>query len=148
MRGMLFSCAVLVFSASGMFTQAHHPVRGFGEEWLSWSPEQRTANIGAYLQGYLMGKTDACEAASELFEQHKPVKNLEDDPDRKCFRHAKGYSRSAGDYAGVITAFYQRNPQHLNIPVDYFMLLFTNVRYKTVDDIEQGIQKGDVRTTF
>src|SRR5579863_5017937 len=109
-----------------------------------------TANpfVGAYLQGYLMGKTDGCEAAVEVFEQGKKITDLEQDPDRMCFRHAKGYSRPAGAYARLITAFYEKHPEHRNIPVDYFMLLFTDSSYKTLADIEQGIRKGDVRTTF
>jgi hypothetical protein len=119
-----------------------------GKNGSPGTPAQRTLYVGAYLQGYLMGKTDGCEAAVEVFEQGKKITDLEQDPDRMCFRHAKGYSRPAGAYARLITAFYEKHPEHRDIPVDYFMLLFTDSSYKTLADIEQGIRKGDVRTTF
>jgi len=140
--------ALCFLGFAGTHAQVSHRGQGTGEEWLSWSADERIVFVGAYLQGYLMGKTDACEAAAELFQAHKKFTNLEQDPSRRCFRHAKDYSRSAAEYAPLITDFYTKHPEHRDIPVDYFMLLLTNDQYKTVGDIEQGIQKGEVRTTF
>lgn len=134
--------------ASGTPGQTSSLKKGLGQEWLSWTAAQQTRYVGAYLQGYLMGKMDACEAAVELFERGKKFTDLEQDPDRRCFRHAKGYSRPAGEYVKLITVFYARHPEHRDIPVEYFLLLFTDNRYSTLAAIEQGIRKGDVRTIF
>lgn len=147
-RPLLLVGALSLLALTGTIAQVSQSRPGRGQEWLSWSPDERSVFIGAYLQGYLMGKTDACIAAGELFEQHKPVHDLEETPDRRCFRHAKSYSRTSADYASVITDFYLKHREYENIPVDYFMLLFTDDRYKTVGDIEQGIAKGEVRTIF
>jgi hypothetical protein len=132
----------------GALAQTPSLARGRGQEWLSWSSDERTVFVGAYLQGYLMGKTYACIAAGELFGEHKPIRDLDQMPDRRCFRRAKGYSRKADDYASVISSFYSKHPEYRDIPVDYFMLLFTSDQYRTVEDIEQGIRKEEVRTTF
>ena len=147
-RTPLLAGAIVVFVLMGTLAQVSAPSPGRGEEWLSWSPTERRVFVAAYLDGYLRGKTDACIAAGELFEQQKPVHDLEDTPDRKCFRHAKSYSRTADDYAGVLTSFYSEQKEHRNIPVEYFLMLFTDARYQTVADIEQGMRKGEVRTTF
>jgi hypothetical protein len=147
-RGALAVAALSIFALFWAFGQTSGPPRGRGEEWLSWSPEQRLVFVGAYLQGYLMGKLDGCNAAGELFEQHKAVRDPDDLPERRCFRHAKGYSRNADEYATLIAAFYAKHVEHRDMPVDYFMLLFTDDRYKTVTDIEEGIRKGEVRTRF
>ena len=95
-----------------------------------------------------MGETDACLAAGELFEQRKRVRNLDDLPDRKRFRRAKSYSKTADDCPVLITTFYSKHEDHRDVPVDYFMLLFTDDRFQTLADIEAGIRKSEVRATF
>ncbi len=104
--------------------------------------------MGAYLQGYFMGKSDACETAAELFGPRKPIHDLDQDPERRCFRHAKRYTMSVADYVSIITSFYEKYPEHRDIPVDYFMIVFRDQRYKTLADIERGMRKGAFRTTF
>jgi hypothetical protein len=131
-----------------MAAQVSTPRPGSGEEWLSWKPEERRLFVGAYLDGYQRGKTDACIAAGELFDQHKPVHDLEDLPDRRCFRHAKAYSRKPDDYVAVMTNFYTNHPQYRNIPRIYLIFLLTDDRYKTADEIYQAALKGEIRTDF
>ena len=138
--------ALLLFI--GTSAQVSSPPRGTGQEWLSWSPEQRRVFVGAYLQGYLMGKTDARIAADELFELDKPVHDLKDTVDARCFRHAKAYSRDSADYTAVITDFYTNHAKYRNIPRSYLMLLLTDDRYKTADEIYQAALKGEIRTNF
>jgi len=119
-----------------------------GEEWLSWSPEQRTVFVDAYLMGYLRGKSNACIGAAELFEVGKPVHDLNESVDRRCFRHAKSYSRGADHYANLITEFYREHPEYRNIPNVYLMVLLTDDRYKTADEIYEAAVKGEIRTNF
>lgn len=143
----VLAALLCVFCSIGTRAQTA-PLAGRGQEWLAWSPSQRRGFVAAYMDGYLRGKSDACEAAAELFAPGKSVVNLDDMPDRQCFRHAKSYSRPAGDYAKLITSFYEKHPVYRDIPVEYFLLLFTDNRYSTLAAIEQGIRKGDVRTIF
>lgn len=147
-RAALLAGAFSLLLFIGALAQAPSAARGKGQEWLSYSSDERNVFVGAYLQGYLMGKTDACNAAGELFGEHQPISDLDQMPERRCFRRAKGYTRKAEDYTSIITSFYAEHPEYRDIPVDYFMQLFTNDQYRTVDSIEQGIRKGEVRTTF
>ena len=154
MRKVIESGAVLMFLAVlvGLTLTSARPQvsaaqSGRGQEWLSWSPRERRVFVAAYLDGYSRGTIDACSAAVSLFAPQKPYSSLEDDPERKCFNHSKGYRQNAGDYATLLTDFYRKHAEHLDIPVEYFMLLFTDDRYKTVGDIEKGISNGDVRTS-
>ena len=119
-----------------------------GEEWLSWSQQQRSVFVDAYLMGYLSGKSDACIGAADLFELDKPVQDLNESVDRRCFRHAKSYSKRADYYTGVITQFYTEHPEYRNIPNIYLMLLLIDDRYKTADEIYQAAVKGEIRTDF
>lgn len=148
-KSLLLTTVLALLAVLGAAAQnSPSPSNGRGEEWLSWTSAQRVLFVGAYLQGYQMGTLDACAAAAELFESGKKITDLNQDPDRRCVRHAKRYSLRAADYARVITAFYHKHPEYRRIPIDYFMILFTDRRYQTLGGIEQGIQKGDVRTTF
>ena len=105
--------ALLLFAETVMFAS---PPQGGGREWLSWSPKVRSVFVDAYLSGYLSGKTDACNAADVLFELNKPVHDIKDTVSNRCFRHAKSYSKPSNYYAKVITDFYQKYPNHRNIP--------------------------------
>lgn len=147
--GGVLMCVGLIV---GMALMAAHPQvspaqSGRGQDWLSWSPRERRDFVAAYLDGYSRGKIDACEAAANLFASQKPYSDFEDDPERKCFNHSKRYAQNADNYAALLTDFYLKHGDHLDIPVEYFLLLFTDDSYKTVENIENGIRKGDVRTS-
>lgn len=144
----LLLAALAALAAIHTLAQAKTPRQGRGEEWLAWASGERRLYVAAYLDGYSRGKLDACNAAGDLFEQDKRFYNLDDLPERRCFRHAKSYSENADDYVATVTAFYEKHPEHRDIPYQYFMLLFTDPSYKTVPDIEEGIRKGSVRTNF
>jgi len=119
-----------------------------GEGWLSWSPEQRIIFVDTYLMGYLSGKLDACEAADKLFELEKPVRDLNETVDARCVRHAKSYSKDAYHYASVITQFYTEHVEYHNIPNVYLMMLLTDDRYQTADEIYQAAVKREIQTDF
>ena len=121
--------------------------RRSGEDWLSFTAQTRSYLVGAYLDGYLAGKIDACAAAGDLFEQG-PVHDPKDSADRRCFRKAKSYSRDVDDYIGVLTDFYTKYPQHRNIPDLYLIQILTDDRYTTADGIYRMAVKGEIRTDF
>jgi len=103
--------------------------------------------VDAYLSGYVSGKTDACVAAAELFEGGKQV-SLDDTVDKRCFRHAKAYSKARGDYLIFMTEFYVKCPKYKTVPYTYLMLQLTDDRYKTAEKLCQMAENGEIRTSF
>jgi hypothetical protein len=117
-----------------------------GEDWLALTPALRTYFIDAYVSGYLSGKVDACIAASELFEVGKSYTNLDDLPDRRCYRKAPSYSRNLDDYVKTITDFYTQYPQFRGISEFELMHILTDDQYTTADGIYQKATRGEIRT--
>lgn len=144
---ILITAALAALLFAGASAKPSSQSGGTGEEWLSWTPEQRSVYVDAYLTGYTSGKTDACIAAAELFEVHKRV-TPEDTLDRRCFRHSKTYSRSRDDYASLLTEFYARCPERKNIPYAYLMIQLTDDRYKTAEVLCHAAEKGEIRANF
>ncbi len=136
--------AILVIATA---VQAASPPR-WGEEWLSWAPQVRSVFMDAYLDGYVSGKVDACSRANDLFELDKPVRDPKDIVSARCLRHAKAYSKASDYYVKVITDFYTKYPKYRNIPYLNLMLLLTDDRYKTADEIYQAAVEGKIRTRF
>ncbi len=147
LRALAISAALVALSLAVVRTQPASPSREAGQEWLSWSPDVRIVFAQAYLSGYLSGKTNACMAAAELFESG-PVHDLSESADARCFRRAKSYSKTSDHYARVITDFYQKYSQYRNIPYAYLMLVMTDDRFTTVDEIYQAALAGKIRTRF
>src|SRR5258708_38491337 len=82
--------ATLLFAGVSASTSSHS--KGTGEEWLSWTSEQRGVYGDAYLSGYVSGKTDACVAAAELFGGGKQG-SVDDTVDKRGFRPSNGCSK-------------------------------------------------------
>ncbi len=148
LRALAISAALVALSLAVVRTQPASPSRGAGQEWLSWSPDVRIVFAQAYLSGYLSGKTDACIAADRLFDLDKVVHEISETVSARCLRHAKSYSKTSDHYARVITDFYQKYSQYRNIPYAYLMLVMTDDRFTTVDEIYQAALAGEIRTTF
>jgi len=132
----------------GAFPQDRSLARRTGREWLSWSPEERSVFVEAYLAGYMSGKTDACEAAAQLFEPHEHIVDFAHSASARCFQHAKGYSKTVSHYAGLMTDFYTKYPKYGGISDVDLMLLLTGDRYRTADEVYQAALKGEIRTPF
>ncbi len=119
-----------------------------GEDWLSWSPEQRIIFVDAYLIGYWRGKSEACLAADRLFELDKPVRDPKEIVANRCLRHTKDYSKDADLYASVITQFYTEHVEYHNIPNVNLIELLIDGRYETADEIYQAAVKREIQTDF
>ena len=122
--------------------------QGAGKDWLSWSPEERSVFAEAYKAGYVSGKSDACEAAARLFEPHERVTDFSRSASARCLQHAKAHSKTIDHYTEVITTFYSKYAKYEGIPYAYLMLLLTDDRYNTADEIYQAALKGEIRTNF
>jgi len=142
----LILTVVIAFAHAGGQRRPSPPLGG--EEWLSLTPQTKSYLIGAYLDGYLAGKIDACAAADDLFAEQKPIHDPKDSVDQRCVRKAKSYSKDVDDYIGVLTDFYTKYPQHRNIPNLYLIQILTDDRYTTADGIYQMAVKGEIRTDF
>jgi hypothetical protein len=138
---------IFVIGLADAGSQRRVAPRRDGKDWLSFTAQTRSYLVEVYLDGYLDGKTDACAAAGDLFEQG-PVHDPKDSADQRCFRKAKSYSRDVDDYIGVLTAFYTKYPQFRNIPDLYLIQTLTDDRYTTADGIYQMAVKGEIRTNF
>ena len=137
----------LIFTARADRTPSSSPV-GTGEGWLSWSSEQRTLLLDAYLTGYWQGKTEACLAADKLFELDKPVRDPNEIVAARCLRHTKDPSKDIDHYASVITQFYTEHTEYHNIPNIYLMVLLIDGHYKTADEIYRAAVNGHIPTDF
>ena len=130
-----------------------------GGEWLSWNLAQKNAYTYGFLDGYMKGTLDACNAADELFEagqyhrlgdEHHPTEV----PSGRCLAQIdREYSKvrftdsgvDASAYSAVISEFYTRHPEYKGIPFPSLMLLLTDKKHKTADQIYEMAVKGEIR---
>jgi hypothetical protein len=147
-RALLVAAALTVLVFLSISAQVSTPKRERGEEWLSWSPAQRSTYISGYVTGYLMGSHDACGATDQLFEVGKPHR-LYEDPSARCQAHLETYSsRDTATYTTVITEFYTKYPQYRDIPYPYLLKFETDNQHKTADELHAMALDGRLRTNF
>jgi hypothetical protein len=123
------------------------PQRGTGQEWVSWSPEQRGTFIDGFVTGYVMGARRACDVTNDLFEVGK-MQRLGKDPSARCSARLELYSKDLQSYTTVLTDFYTQHPNYQNIPVVYLMRFLSDSQFKTSDELYQMALKGELRTIF
>lgn len=138
---------VLVVSASSVVTAPGVRGDGAGQEWLSWSPTERSAFMNGFVTGYLRGTSAACNAADELFEANKPH-SATDRPSERCRGRVDLYSKDSDAYTTVLTEFYTKHPEYQGIPSAYLLSFLSDSRYKTADQLYQMAIKGEMRTNF
>jgi hypothetical protein len=129
-----------------------------GQEWMSWSPAERSVFIGGFIDGYLRGSHVACAAADDLFELDKPHRMGDGRPmpSARCEARLETYSKykltdsgpDVSAYTVVITEFYTRHPEYQGVPYLYLLWFLTDSNYKTADQLYQMALKGEIRTNF
>jgi len=132
-----------------------------GQEWMSWSPAERTIFIAGFIDGYLRGTHQACLAADNLFEVGKPHRLGDQDhpsdmPSARCLAEVDTYSKykrvgskvDFSSYTDVITEFYGKHPEYQSIPNTYLLRFLSDRQYKTADQLYQMALKGEIRTSF
>ena len=144
-RGPLALLLVLTIVASASSTP--RAMDGNGDEWLSWSSDQRTAFVIGYLDGHMRATRKACNAALELFGLGKSQRPGED-PSAPCIAHSESYSKDSESYTTVLTDFYSRNPKYRTIPFIYILWHLNDNQYKTADQLLQMALSGDLRASF
>jgi hypothetical protein len=100
---MLFVCSVLSPAADAS---------RYGEQWLSWSNDTRSAYVLGYLWGFGRGFSQGCRVGEETYSA-KP-KGL---PGEKCVARAPNYSKSLEQYAEIITNYYRSYPTDRSVPI-------------------------------
>jgi hypothetical protein len=132
-----------------------------GQEWMSWSPAERSVFMGGFIDGYLRGSHEACKVADDLFEVGKPHR-LGDEhhpseiPSVRCEARLETYSKykltdSGPDFSAytvVITEFYTKHPEYQGIPYVYLLSFLSDSKYKTADQLHEMALKGEIRTNF
>jgi hypothetical protein len=117
--------------------------------------------MGGFIDGYLRGSHQACDATDDLFEVGK-WHRLGDDrhpseiPSARCLARLDMYSKyklveSRPDfsaYTDVITEFYTRHPEYQDIPYVYLLEFLSDNKYKTAEQLYQMALKGEIRTSF
>ena len=145
-----------VFALGGIFAvwmvitiaaSSSSPQRGTGQEWVSWSPEQRDTFLDGFVTGYVMGTNRACDATNDLWEVGKAHRPGED-PSARCSARLELYSKDLKSYTTVLTQFYTEHPEYQNIPVVYLMRFLSDNQFKTADELYQMALKSDLRTIF
>jgi hypothetical protein len=126
-----------------------------GEEWLSWTPVQRSAYVYGLVSGYLMGFRRACNLADQLFETDQPHRLGDTDhptevPSGRCLAHIGEFSEPKLDkeghpdisaYTDVITGFYEKHTSCRDFPFP-FLLQAIGTKYATADQLYELAVKG------
>jgi len=154
---------VLVFGIVALFLTVEGEIAqnqvARGGEWISWTAAQRSSYVYGYLNGYMKGTVDACNAADDLFEVGQPHRlgdeqHPTDIPSGRCLAHMdREFSKAkfvssgldAGAYTSVITDFYTKNPEFQGIPFDTLLLLLSDKKHKAVEELHDMALKGQIR---
>lgn len=130
-----------------------------GEEWMSWSREERATYIAGYITGYRQASLAACDAADALFEVGQPHR-LGDEhhsselPSARCLARMEEYSKATysptsgvdlSAYVEVITDFYAKHPEYDGISFVDLMKFLGDRNYKTADQLYRMALKGELR---
>jgi hypothetical protein len=121
-----------------------------GDEWLTWTPAERSRYVYGYLDGYGGGFAEACEAAddNDLFKEHvSPYPGDEDVvniPLVHCRSHRKNFSKEKltenftleiGSYPEILTQFYEEHPNCRSVPYVLLMGLLSDGQATTADEL-------------
>ena len=130
-----------------------------GGEWLSWTSVQRNAYVYGFADGYMLGFSDACHLADQLFETDKPHRLGDEQhptevPSGRCLAHRGEFSQikfdgdghlvGVADYADVITAFYERHTTCRDFPFP-FLLQALGTKFATADQLFDLALKGGLK---
>ena len=127
-------------------------------EWMSWTPTERNRYVFGYLDGYLLARSRACNAADKLFEVGMPHRLGDDQhpteiPSGRCLAAVDEYSRfkykdSTLDfsiYANPITEFYSKHPDYQGVPFPFLMEFLSDKKCSTGDQLYQMALAGKLR---
>ena len=132
---------------------------GRGGEWLSWTPVQRSAYVYGFADGYMLGFSDACHLADQLFETDKPHRLGDEQhptevPSGRCLAHRGEFSQikfngdghlvGIAEYADVVTAFYEKHAACRDFPFG-FLLKALGSKYVTADQLYDLAMKGGLK---
>ena len=121
----------------------HERMRGEGKLWLGWSPEERVGFTRGYLWSYHMAYGQACLVSFELAPaQPSELRSLEDSPLQQCMLRELHYSKHSDYYTAKITAFYQKYPTDLDVPIPWLFLAFSDSENKTPEQIHLAWAHG------
>lgn len=155
---VIIAVPLLVSSRSGVDPA---PTPGSGEEWLSWTQQQRVTYVRAFTAGYTKGARQACLGADFVFEVGQPhrlgdERHESDVPSARCLAQMDWYSKAIfsearqdfSAYTEVLTDFYRMHREYRRIPFDYLMQFLTDRQYKTSNQLYEMALKGQIRTMW
>jgi len=141
------------------------PIAGSGDEWLSWTSDQKRFYVAGFVDGWGNGSSEACEkiddfttiGADNVTDPTHKFDNVIPLPSSRC-RHASDHFSKArlsgGDptsgrgvfvdvsvYTNVLDDFY-RHPECLRMP--YFVLLahLNDREFKSGEDLYKLVRSG------
>jgi hypothetical protein len=129
-----------------------------GAQWLSWTATEKNAYVGGFIDGYLSGTTEICQAAGQFLKGG----NIRSSGDRAetpssasaaCFatggNYSKQYSGKAGVdfsvYANIITEFYTKHPDYRAVSFRKLILSLRDGVCNSEGQLYQKALRGDVR---
>lgn len=138
---------LLVLASVGVLLQTpppqYHPnyvwdrTGGQGKVWLSWSPERRQGFVEGYGSGYDSGYGQACLVYFTV-SPARPMHLGEDTSLQKCKERELGYSKGVDYYAGQITAYYEKYPTNVDLPIVWLFQAFSDSENKSLEEIHQA----------
>lgn len=139
---------ILLFVSLGVLLQGwppnYHPnyvwdrTGGQGKLWLSWSPERRQGFSGGYLWAYDVGFRQACLAYFTASPPKSMTLDLKDSPLQKCAVRELQYSKGPDRYAALITDYYEKYPDDVDLPITWLFQAFSEQENKSPEEIHRA----------
>jgi hypothetical protein len=147
------SRTILMFLALRVLAQGwpsnYHPyyvwdrMGGQGSLWLSWTPERRLGFAEGFLWAYQEGFDNACQAYFNATPPDTTTAKFEDSALHKCFVRRPNYTKDPDYYAAQITAYYERYPEDVDLPIRWLFLAFSDQEHKTPEEIHRHWAKHE-----
>jgi hypothetical protein len=149
--------SIVVF-AFGLMTGCRQskPVSGSGDEWLSWTPNEKRFFVMGFVDGSGSGSVEACVKMDDLtvVNDRKPEDGLLDTPSARC-RNAygkfskvritgsgpRGAREDVSAYTNVLDDFY-RYPECRAMPYSILLTHLDDNEFKSGEDLYKFVRSG------
>lgn len=129
---------------------------GQGAQWLTWTANERITYVHGFLDGYLGGAYQLCDAARDLFRVRDPNRVPKDavpgaESTVLCLASRNDYSKGRSGtgldltpYTNVITDFYIKHPDYQAIPFVELMLSLADGKCDTAEQLHRKALQGEL----
>lgn len=145
---MIVVYSMLVLLLAGCHRE--HPQWGLGEEWMSWTQEQRQLYVSGFLVGQSVGQRSLCSNIDEKVEVFTlRTRDRLDPAETPCLHLRQTYTHTqvgsletyAAAYVSVIDDFY-KHPECRVMPYSTLLTHLNDREYKSGEDLFNLVHTG------